>query len=121
MILSASRRKRCLMRHRMPKVKRVPNGCGTRRAPSPSRRDRKSTRLNSSHGYISYAVFCLKTKKRTCFLLGSHPAVRQRVREEVGRVLGDRLPTSEDVPHLIATRMAIEGSLRLCPPVWSLA
>src|SRR2546429_1532522 len=29
--------------------------CGTR--------DRKSTRLNSSHGYISYAVFCLKKKK----------------------------------------------------------
>src|SRR5687768_18406250 len=27
-------------------------------------RDRKSTRLNSSHGYISYAVFCLKKKKR---------------------------------------------------------
>src|SRR3989449_8364509 len=27
--------------------------------------DRKSTRLNSSHGYISYAVFCLK-KKREC-------------------------------------------------------
>src|SRR2546429_2556229 len=31
-------------------------------------KDRKSTRLNSSHGYISYAVFCLKKKKtiRTC-------------------------------------------------------
>src|SRR2546429_7112685 len=28
-------------------------------------RDRKSTRLNSSHGYISYAVFCLKKKKET--------------------------------------------------------
>src|SRR2546422_2288415 len=28
------------------------------------RRDRKSTRLNSSHGYISYAVFCLKKKKK---------------------------------------------------------
>src|SRR2546429_6606848 len=28
------------------------------------RRDRKSTRLNSSHGYISYAVFCLKKKKQ---------------------------------------------------------
>src|SRR3989449_3140460 len=27
--------------------------------------DRKSTRLNSSHGYISYAVFCLKKKKST--------------------------------------------------------
>src|SRR5205809_7823949 len=29
-----------------------------------ARRDRKSTRLNSSHGYISYAVFCLKKKNR---------------------------------------------------------
>src|SRR5687768_17756613 len=28
------------------------------------RSDRKSTRLNSSHGYISYAVFCLKKKKK---------------------------------------------------------
>src|SRR2546422_5220961 len=39
-----------------------------RTAPGPRRgsgegRDRKSTRLNSSHGYISYAVFCLKKKK----------------------------------------------------------
>src|SRR6266436_7364902 len=33
-------------------------------APLPSRPDRKSTRLNSSHGYISYAVFCLKKKKK---------------------------------------------------------
>src|SRR5687768_4093500 len=31
-------------------------------APRPAREDRKSTRLNSSHGYISYAVFCLKKK-----------------------------------------------------------
>src|SRR2546429_5824666 len=29
--------------------------------------DRKSTRLNSSHGYISYAVFCLKKKKRNTY------------------------------------------------------
>src|SRR2546429_3036407 len=29
--------------------------------------DRKSTRLNSSHGYISYAVFCLKKKKSTTY------------------------------------------------------
>src|SRR2546429_1778436 len=28
------------------------------------KKDRKSTRLNSSHGYISYAVFCLKKKKK---------------------------------------------------------
>src|SRR2546429_7423370 len=33
-------------------------------AMQPSCTDRKSTRLNSSHGYISYAVFCLKKKKK---------------------------------------------------------
>src|SRR5438876_4910449 len=32
--------------------------------------DRKSTRLNSSHPSISYAVFCLKKKKPTSFLYG---------------------------------------------------
>src|SRR2546429_6332471 len=32
-------------------------------------RDRKSTRLNSSHGYISYAVFCLKKKKNFYILM----------------------------------------------------
>src|SRR3712207_7085417 len=31
-------------------------------------RDRKSTRLNSSHANISYAVFCLKKKKKTIYL-----------------------------------------------------
>src|SRR2546429_1179166 len=31
--------------------------------------DRKSTRLNSSHGYISYAVFCLKKKKKIHYSL----------------------------------------------------
>src|SRR2546429_3162581 len=34
-------------------------------------RDRKSTRLNSSHGYISYAVFCLK--KKTSATSSAHP------------------------------------------------
>src|SRR6266513_3732882 len=36
--------------------------CGPARRPSIPRRDRKSTRLNSSHVSISYAVFCLKKK-----------------------------------------------------------
>src|SRR2546429_2455604 len=35
-----------------------------------SLKDRKSTRLNSSHGYISYAVFCLKKKKKTPLVTG---------------------------------------------------
>src|SRR5256885_5282582 len=41
--------------------KRSPPG---RRRPWPDGRDRKSTRLNSSHLVISYAVFCLKKKKK---------------------------------------------------------
>src|SRR5687768_18329626 len=42
-------------------------GCRARgrRSRPASPADRKSTRLNSSHGYISYAVFCLKNKKKT--------------------------------------------------------
>src|SRR2546426_6770203 len=36
------------------------------RAGGAARRDRKSTRLNSSHLVISYAVFCLKKKKQRC-------------------------------------------------------
>src|SRR3712207_7789506 len=38
------------------------------------RRDRKSTRLNSSHANISYAVFCLKKKKKFVFSL-SHDCI----------------------------------------------
>src|SRR2546429_4985754 len=42
--------------------------------------DRKSTRLNSSHGYISYAVFCLKKKNtpRSARKLALRTAVRAR-------------------------------------------
>src|SRR2546429_5330464 len=35
--------------------------------------DRKSTRLNSSHGYISYAVFCLKKKSDSCARCTQYP------------------------------------------------
>src|SRR2546422_4422413 len=50
-----------------------------------SRLDRKSTRLNSSHGYISYAVFCLKKKKhRIADLIGHTPLLHlERLAEPV--------------------------------------
>src|SRR5947207_7282977 len=51
-----------------------------------ARVDRKSTRLNSSHTVISYAVFCLKKKKE----LGQHEREEQLRTERVHR--GDRLP-----------------------------
>src|SRR2546422_8317786 len=54
-------------------------------AEPPAQIDRKSTRLNSSHGYISYAVFCLKKKKDSAashalmesWMVGEHSARRR--------------------------------------------
>src|SRR2546429_1786418 len=54
-------------------------------------RDRKSTRLNSSHGYISYAVFCLKKKNPR--LLIALPL--QRLRRE-------RRLSQSSVQHLVS-------------------
>src|SRR2546422_8478283 len=54
-----------LFRSQDPVLAEVPGRAelGPLVACSRDRVDRKSTRLNSSHGYISYAVFCLKKKK----------------------------------------------------------
>src|SRR3989449_5440505 len=49
--------------HQTPVGKDLLRGAGA--AVESDDEDRKSTRLNSSHGYISYAVFCLKKKKNT--------------------------------------------------------
>src|SRR5687768_17710313 len=43
---------------------RIHDQAGRRERDDEQAEDRKSTRLNSSHGYISYAVFCLKKKKK---------------------------------------------------------
>src|SRR5256885_12079327 len=52
-----ARGKGCGGRRRAPKAR---SSCASPRAPARGSRDRKSTRLNSSHLVISYAVFCLK-------------------------------------------------------------
>src|SRR5439155_4043767 len=53
------------VRHRSPLSCDHRTGCPGRRSRSAYNRDRKSTRLNSSHVASSYAVFCLKKKTRT--------------------------------------------------------
>src|SRR2546422_6803640 len=55
-----TRRGPVLQRERLPAP--VPLCLAGRPDPDLRQPDRKSTRLNSSHGYISYAVFCLKKK-----------------------------------------------------------
>src|SRR5438034_3820433 len=49
----------------MPAARWASGGLWTGRGPLTAPTDRKSTRLNSSHTVISYAVFCLKKKKNT--------------------------------------------------------
>src|SRR5256884_2510136 len=64
--------------------------------------DRKSTRLNSSHGYISYAVFCLKKKKHTKIVPERHPYLRLALSE---------LPASSTV--LLRSSVAAEAMRRI--------
>src|SRR2546422_7350216 len=57
-------------------------------------RDRKSTRLNSSHGYISYAVFCLKKKKKSTKPTGKTQHLQPdttRLQQTVGHQVDDRV------------------------------
>jgi cytochrome P450 len=51
-------------------------------------------------------------------LLGRAPHLARALHEEAVAVLGDRLPTAEDVPRLELARRVFAESLRLYPPVW---
>jgi cytochrome P450 len=55
----------------------------------------------------------------TFYLLSQHPEVEAKLLEEINRVLGDRLPTFNDLPNLPYTEMIIKESMRLFPPAWS--
>jgi cytochrome P450 len=55
----------------------------------------------------------------TWYLLAQHPDVDARLQAEIERVLGDRLPTFDDVSRLPYTRMVIAEAMRLFPPAWA--
>ena len=57
----------------------------------------------------------------TFYLLDGHPEAAQKLREELEGVLGGRVPTVEDLPRLPYTRMVLQESMRLFPPVWGLS
>jgi cytochrome P450 len=56
----------------------------------------------------------------TVYLLGEHPEVQQRVRDEVDTVLNGRPITAEDLPRLEYVRRVVTEALRMYPPVWAL-
>ena len=57
----------------------------------------------------------------TFYLLSQHPEVEARLHAEIDRVLGDRLPGFDDVDALVYTEKVLRESMRLFPPVYSLA
>jgi cytochrome P450 len=57
----------------------------------------------------------------TWHLLAQHPAVEQKLHDELERVLGGRIPEFSDLPALTYTDRIIKESMRLYPPAWSLA
>ncbi|MDX2030822.1 MAG: cytochrome P450 [Blastocatellia bacterium] len=54
------------------------------------------------------------------YLLSQHPEAEARLHAELDEVLGDRLPTFEDLPRLRYTEMIMAETLRLYPPAWIL-
>jgi cytochrome P450 len=57
----------------------------------------------------------------TWFLLSRHPAEEAKLHAELDAVLGGRTPTHDDLPRLSYTRMIIEESMRIYPPVHTIA
>ncbi|MDP8951404.1 MAG: cytochrome P450 [Actinomycetota bacterium] len=57
----------------------------------------------------------------TFHLLNDHPEAARKLRAELQSILGGRTPTVEDLPHLHYTRMVLQESMRLFPPVWGLS
>jgi cytochrome P450 len=52
------------------------------------------------------------------YLLGQHPPVEERLAAEVRDVLGERLPTADDVPRLSYVEKVVQEAMRLYPPVY---
>lgn len=55
----------------------------------------------------------------TWYLLSQHPEIRARMQQVIDEVLGDRLPTFEDIPRLAYVEQVLAESMRLYPPVWA--
>ncbi|PRQ06474.1 cytochrome P450 [Enhygromyxa salina] len=70
----------------------------------------------TSAGFDTAAV----TLAWTCMLLAQNPWAGHRIAQEANEVLGDRLPTREDISKLTFTRLVIHESMRMYPAAWVL-
>jgi cytochrome P450 len=75
-------------------------------------RDRLTQHFAAGHGTVSASLYY------TAWLMAKHPDALERLRAELARVLGDRMPTIDDLPDLCYTRMVVLESMRLFPPIW---
>ena len=87
---------------------------GTGRMEDQQLRDECMTLVVAGHETLSNALTF------TWYLLSQHPAIEARLHEEIDSVLGDRLPTIEDLARLPYTEMVLAESMRVYPPVWFL-
>jgi len=55
-----------------------------------------------------------------CYLIAQNPQIETKLAEELQEVLGDRVPTPEDLPRLRYTEMALKEAMRLYPAVWGI-
>lgn len=78
-------------------------------------REEMVTLLLAGHESLAHALIW------SWYLFAQHPTVTKIIRAELQAVLGDRLPTSQDLDQLRYLRQAICEVLRLYPPVWTIA
>jgi enediyne biosynthesis protein E7 len=75
-------------------------------------RDEMNTLLLAGHETTA------STLSWTFYMIDRHPEVAERLRAEALEVLGDRLPTHDDLRNLSYTTMVVQETMRLFPPVW---
>src|SRR6266498_5192641 len=91
---------------RSPRAQRRPASGGRAPGPARPRGDRKSTRLNSSHVRISYAVFCLKKKTKI-----SEGRLTDNVTDRLPDALGSTVTKKLRTAHHLADPLLAEAEL----------
>lgn len=76
-------------------------------------RDEVMTLFLAGHETTSLAL------AHALYLLSLNPQAEERLHEEIAHVLGDRLPTADDVRKLVYTDQVLKETMRLYPPAWS--